>query len=285
LPHSENRDTPPDDPAQRVLELEDGLYKARRTSQKRGRRVSELKDEIAGLRAERAGDKLMLHRLLSDAFESRGPWITGARIDGKVYGRATRHASPRLGEFFQAFPEASRGRVLEPGSLEGAMTIELAKRASEVVGLEGREASVERSEFLKGIFEARNVSFRLTNLEQDDLSSYGVFDAMFCCGILYHLAHPRVFVERMAAVSPNLYLDTQYARPGWDLVRREGLWGWVRSENSDDPQSGLSGTAFWPTLEELHRLLYESGYESIETLALPPDNRHGPRVHLAARRF
>jgi 2-polyprenyl-3-methyl-5-hydroxy-6-metoxy-1,4-benzoquinol methylase len=284
LPHSENRDTPPD-PAWRVRELEDGLYKARRTSQKRSRRISALKAEVAGLRAERAGDKRLLHHLLSDAFESRGPWVTGARIDGKVYGRATRHASPRLEEFFRAFPEASRGRVLEPGSLEGAMTVELAKRAREVVGLEAREASVERAEFLKGLFEAHNASFRLTNLEEDDLSFYGAFDAVFCCGILYHLSRPRAFVERLSAVSPNLYLDTQYARPEWDLVRRDGLWGWVRLEDSDDPQSGLSETAFWPTLEELYRLVSESGYESIETLALPPDNRHGPRVHLAARRL
>lgn len=284
LPHSENRDTP-QDPAQRARELEEGLYKARRTSQKRARKISALKAEIADLRAGRAGDKRLLHHLLSEAFEGRGPWVTGTRIDGRIYGRATRHASPRLKEFYRVFPEASKGRVLEPGSLEGAMTVEIAKRAREVVGLEAREASVERAEFLRGLFKASNVSFRLTNLEEDELSSYGTFDAVFCCGLLYHLPHPRAFAERAAAISPNLYLDTQYARREWDLVRRDGLRGWVRTEDPEDPQSGLSATAFWPTLDELYRLLSESGYVSIETLALLPDNRHGPRVHLAASRL
>ncbi|MDP9488063.1 MAG: class I SAM-dependent methyltransferase [Actinomycetota bacterium] len=188
-------------------------------------------------------------------------------------------------EFFRAFPEASRGRVLEPGSLEGAMTLELAKRAREVVGLEARAQSVERAEFLKGLFGAQNATFYLTNLEEDDLSSYGAFDAVFCCGLLYHLPNPRAFVERLAAASPNLYLDTQYAGPEWDLTQREGLWGWVRREDPADPQSGVSGTAFWPTLDELLRLLFESGYGRVETLSLPPDNRHGPRAHLAASRF
>ena len=264
--------------------LADGLQKARRTSQKRAKRIRALKAELAELRAARAEDARLLDYLLSDAFDRRGPWVTGIRVGEKTYGRAARDRSPRLEEFFRAFPEASRGRVLEPGSLEGAMTVELAKRAREVVGLEARARSVERAEFLKGLFGAQNATFHLTDLEEDDLSSYGRFDAVFCCGLLYHLPNPRAFVERLAASSPNLYLDTQYARPEWDLTRRDGLWGWVRKEDTADPQSGVSGTAFWPTLDELRRLLSESGYGRVKTLSLLTDNRHGPRVHLAASR-
>ena len=278
-----SRDVPPD-PWETARRLADGLHSARRASQKRAKRISVLKSEVEELKAARAEERRLTHYLLSDTFERRGPWVTGVRIDGKVYGRATRHSSPRLGEFFEAFPEASRGRVLEPGSLEGAMTLELAKRAREVVGLEARPESVQRAAFLKGLFRVENVTFHTTNLEEDDLSSYGRFDAIFCCGLLYHLPYPRSFVERMAAISSNLYLDTQYARPGWELTEREGLQGWVRKEDPEDPQSGLSSTAFWPTLEELYRLLSQSGYESITTLALLPDNRHGPRVHIAASR-
>jgi SAM-dependent methyltransferase len=271
----------PQDPSQRAQGLADGLYKARRTSQKRAKRISALKAQIGELEIARSEDKRLLHYLLCDAFDRRGPWVTGARIDGKTYGRAPRHTSPRLKEFFQAFPEASRGRVLEPGSLEGAMTIEIAKRAKEVVGLEGRPSSVERAEFLKGLFGAENIAFHVANLEEDPLSSYGRFDAVFCCGLLYHLPYPRTLVERMASLSPNLYLDTQYAPPEWELTQRDGLQGWVSIEDPADPQSGLSNTAFWPTLDELHRLLSESGYESIETLAVLPDKGHGPRVHIA----
>ncbi len=278
-----SRDIPPD-PWRTVQRLVGGLHNARRTSQKRAKRIAALKSEIEELKSARAEERRLRHYLLRDAFDRRGPWITGVRIDGEIYGRATRHTSPRLKEFFQAFPEASRGRVLEPGSLEGAMTLELAKRAREVVGLEARRQSVQRAEFLRGLFGVENVTFHITNLEEDDLSSYGTFDAIFCCGLLYHLPYPRSFVERMAAISPNLYLDTQYARTEWELAEREGLQGWVRKENPEDPQSGLSGTAFWPTLEELYRLLSESGYGAIETLALLPDNRHGPRVHIAASR-
>jgi 2-polyprenyl-3-methyl-5-hydroxy-6-metoxy-1,4-benzoquinol methylase len=270
------------DPSERSRSLAEGLRGARRTSEKRAKRVSALKSELEELQTARAEERRMLRYLLSDTFEQRGPWVTGVEVDGRVYGRGARHKSPRLREFFQAFPEASGGRVLEPGSLEGAMTLELAKRAREVVGLEGRARSVERAEFLKGLFAADNITFRTADLEREELSAHGEFDAVFCCGLLYHLARPRLFVERLAAVSPNLYLDTQYARPEWELTEREGLRGWMREEDPEDPQSGLSQTAFWPTLDELYRLLLESGYGSVRTLALLPDNRHGPRVHLAA---
>lgn len=276
---------------QRIEKLEQGLHDARRTSQKRARRISALKERIEELEEQieesetsRAEDKRLLHYLLAEAFERSGPWVTGVRIDGRNYGRQARNHSPRIAEFFEAFPEASRGRVLEPGSLEGAMTVELAKRATEVVGLEGRPQSVERAEFLKGLFAAENTGFYVANLEKEDLASHGAFDAVFCCGLLYHLARPRAFVEKLCAVSPNLYLDTQYARPEWELIEREGLLGWVREEDPENPQSGLSSTAFWPTLEELYRLLRESGYGFIRTLDFLPDNRHGPRVHIAASR-
>lgn len=272
-------------PSRSAQTLAEGLHAARRTSQKRAKRISALKSEVNELKAAREKDKRLVHYLLSDAFDRRGPWVTGVRIDGKTYGRATRHSSPRLKEFFKAFPEASRGRILEPGSLEGAMTLELARRARAVVGLEGRPQNVERAEFLKGLFGADNVAFYVTNLEEDGLSSYGKFDAVFCCGLLYHLANPRAFVERAAAVAPNLYLDTQYARPDWELAERDGLRGWFRTEDPQDPQSGLSDTAFWPTLDELYRLLSESGYGTVVTLARLPDNRHGPRVHIAASRL
>jgi hypothetical protein len=86
-------------------------------------------------------------------------------------------------------------------------------------------------------------------------------------------------------VAPNLYLDTQYAWPDWELAERDGLRGWFRTEDPQDPQSGLSGTTFWPTLDDLYRLLSESGYGTVVTLARLPDNRHGPRVHVAASRL
>src|SRR5918995_3955503 len=91
-------------PSRSAQTLAQGLHAARRTSQKRAKRISALKSEVNELKAAREKDKRLVHYLLSDAFDRRGPWVTGVRIDGKTYGRATRHSSPRLKEFFEAFP-------------------------------------------------------------------------------------------------------------------------------------------------------------------------------------
>lgn len=250
--------------------------KALRNARKQARQVKEL-------RAGRPDQRQMRDYLLADAFERRAPWISGVKIDGQVYGRSTRHNDPRLRQFFDAFPESLTGRVLESGSLEGALTLELAKRAREVVGLEARPESVGKAQFLKRLFRAKNVSFSVANLEEEDLSRHGRFDVIFCCGLLYHLPSPRSFVEQMACASENLYLDTHFSPDDWPLTERDGLVGWVRQEGGwEQPQSGVSEDAFWPTLEELRRLLSESGYTSIQTLSEHPNNRNGPRVRLAA---
>ncbi|MDP9488062.1 MAG: hypothetical protein M3Q49_20115 [Actinomycetota bacterium] len=82
-------DSGPSDGAER---LADGLQKARRTSQKRAKRIRALKAELAELRAARAEDARLLDYLLSDAFRRRGPWVTGVRVGPKTSAgrRATR---------------------------------------------------------------------------------------------------------------------------------------------------------------------------------------------------
>lgn len=228
-------------------------------------------------------DENMLHFLLSEAFARREPWATGVEINGHIYGGSTRHEDWRLEHFAKTFPHASQGRVLELGALEGALSLELSKQAKEVLGLEARPESVERASFIKKLFRKDNLSFDVANLEEVDLTQYGDFDVIFCCGLLYHLPNPRTLVERMVSVSPNLYLDTHYAPPDVELVEREGVEGWVYTEGGwEDPRSGVSGESFWPTLDGLKRLLSDSGYDSIKELTANPDHPQGPRTQIAA---
>src|ERR687890_2192520 len=81
-------------PSRSAQTLAQGLHAARRTSQKRAERISALKSEVNELKAAREKDKRLAHYLLSDAFDRRGPWVTGVRIEGKTYGRENPHSSP-----------------------------------------------------------------------------------------------------------------------------------------------------------------------------------------------
>src|SRR5919112_5548264 len=64
-------------PARSAQTLAQGLHAARRTSQERAKRISALKSEVNELKAAREKDKRLVHYLLSDAFDRRGPWVTG----------------------------------------------------------------------------------------------------------------------------------------------------------------------------------------------------------------
>ena len=82
-----------------------------RRSEQRG---SPLKSEVSELKAAHAKDKRLVHYLLSDAFDRRGPWVTGVRIDGKTYGRATRHSSPGSRSSSRRFPRLPEAEYWSP---------------------------------------------------------------------------------------------------------------------------------------------------------------------------
>ena len=80
-----------------------------------------------------------------------------------------------------------------------------------VVALEGREANLRKARFVQELLQIPNVEFAQANLEHADLTRVWNFDAVFCCGLLYHLPEPWKLIEQCAAVAPLLFIWTQYA--------------------------------------------------------------------------
>jgi SAM-dependent methyltransferase len=141
-------------------------------------------------------------------FAARGPWVTRFEIDGTVYGGdydAAHDAAERVEDFHAQFPEVAS--ILELGSLEGGHTVCLARLpgVTRVVGIEGRSDNVARARFVTRILNLSNVDFRVADLEEFDVASVGRVDAIFNCGLLYHLAHP---VRLLARWPPSLIACT-----------------------------------------------------------------------------
>jgi 2-polyprenyl-3-methyl-5-hydroxy-6-metoxy-1,4-benzoquinol methylase len=55
-------------------------------------------------------------------------------------------------------------RILDLGVLEGAFSIELARRGATVVGIEGREANIVKAQFAKEALSLNNVDFILDDV-------------------------------------------------------------------------------------------------------------------------
>jgi SAM-dependent methyltransferase len=225
-----------------------------------------------------------LMKNLAEEFAKLGPWIYQFQIGGQTYGGGISAVGDiRLERFFRFAPKVET--ILELGSLEGAHSFILAQHPGikRVVAVEGRAANLRKARFLQDLLEIRNVEFLQANLEHADLSSLGKFDAVFCCGLLYHLPQPWKLLEKLPELAPILFIWTQYAaeREAHDLPG--GLRGKIHLEGGpDEPLSGMSSDAIWLTLDSLRHVLATSGYKEIEVIYDNPKHTNGPAVTLGA---
>lgn len=115
-------------------------------------------------------------------------------------------------------------------------------------------------------------------------------DVVHHVGVLYHLADPVAHLRdlgRLARV--GLWLDTQVADPATaTAVYQSGGKTWRYREFIEsghrDPFSGMSPSSKWLLLEDLLALLREVGFNDVQVLE-KREERHGPRVLVAARRM
>ena len=167
---------------------------------------------------------------LAREFKARGPWVSRFRIEGRDYGgKAELVDDERIRRFAAAFPDCAS--ILELGSLEGAHSISLARRADRVVAVEGRSENIARARFVQELFGVENVEVVEADLETTPLTDFGRFDAIFCVGLLYHLPRPWLLLDQFAAVAPNVFLADalrrarrgdrrRHARPQLQRVRQ-----------------------------------------------------------------
>jgi SAM-dependent methyltransferase len=101
-------------------------------------------------------------------------------------------------------------RVADLGCLEGGYAVEFARCGYDVVGIEGRRSNVDKCELVARRLNLPNLSF--VHDDARNIRSHGSFDAVFCCGLLYHLDQPVAFLRDLSFVTRRLLLlHTHYA--------------------------------------------------------------------------
>ena len=224
-------------------------------------------------------------RDLTAEFAALGPWIYQFQVGDKAHGGGISAAGDvRIERFFRYAPTPRT--ILELGSLEGAHSFILAEHpgVERVVALEGRETNLRKARLVQDLLGIRNVKFEQANLEESDLRRFGTFDAVFCCGLLYHLPEPWRLLEQLPAIAPLLFIWTQYAAEDEARDIGRGLRGKIHVEGgTDEPLSGLSPTATWLTLQSLRDLLGASGYRRVEVIFDDTTHPNGPAVTIGAR--
>jgi hypothetical protein len=191
------------------------------------------------------------------------PWFTAAR---------------RLLEV--VFPgDKGRYRLADLGCLEGGYSVEFARLGFRVLGLEVRDANIAACHHAKAHTQLPNLEF-----VQDDawnVARYGPFDAVFCCGLLYHFDQPRRFLELLSGVTQRVlilqtHFSTERPNPNYhlsDLAFHEGLEGRWFTEFRDDREfadrdaqrwaSWDNRRSFWIRREHLLQTLADLGFDLV----------------------
>jgi SAM-dependent methyltransferase len=173
---------------------------------------------------------------------------------------------------------AAPPRVVDLGCNEGGYALEFALAGYDVTGIEGRRANVDKCEFVAQQFELPNLAFFHDDVR--NIKSYGTFDAVFCCGLLYHLDTPIAYLRDLADVTRRvLLLHTHYATPDdeqWTTFRlspmavHEGHLGrWYTEWEPETPADEVEAlewsavgndASFWPEKRHLLQAMMEAGF-------------------------
>ncbi|HEY0412880.1 MAG TPA: class I SAM-dependent methyltransferase [Allosphingosinicella sp.] len=181
-------------------------------------------------------------------------------------------------------------RILDLGCLNGQFTVEFALQGASAVGIEFREANIEKARFLKWALGLDNVEFVQGDARDISTARHGRFDAIICSGLLYHLtaadaidlirtmydmAERAVVIDTHIALSP----DETVALGGRTFAGRTFV---EHSENATQEEKTKSNwasadnvTSFWFTRESLVNAISEAGFSSVYECFTPAHLNYG----------
>lgn len=189
-------------------------------------------------------------------------------------------------------------RILDLGCGEGVYAIEAATRGAEVLAVDARGERMKEGAAIAERHSLGGVSFQQRDARELSAESDGVFDVVWCLGLLYHLDAPELFgfLRGLRGLcSRLLVVDTLIAlEPEDEVVYGDRAYegSRVREHEDDDPPQVRRGRllrsidntfAFRLTRESLVRALGNSGFSSVLECRLPLEPGKAPdRVTVAA---
>lgn len=170
--------------------------------------------------------------------------------------------------------------IVDLGCLEGGYSVEFARMGFNALGVEVRQSNFDACTFVKQRTNLPNLRF----VKDDVLNvgKYGPFNAVFCCGLLYHLDKPRAFIKTVSEITSHIVIiQTHFATAKAankfglsDLIQHDGAQGrWyheyqqgIASDHLDHQlrwASWSNPASFWMTREWILQTLLDAGFDMV----------------------
>lgn len=168
--------------------------------------------------------------------------------------------------------------IVDLGCLEGGYTVEFAKMGMISTGIEVRSSNIYNCKIVESEFSLGNLRFI-----QDDawnLERYGVYDVVYCSGLLYHLDRPLSFLKMISRCARDAVIIHTHFTPNFDsevfrlssLVESEGLSGrWYLEHDIDDVEeldrfrwtSWSNKKSFWLERKSILQAINDVGFNIV----------------------
>jgi len=214
-----------------------------------------LQDDVYTIAPRIVGDEVKLRRIVQCVFD-----LTGGSVEGL--------------------------RVLDLACLEGLYATEFARHKASCLGIEGREANIEKARFAKQVLGLDNLDFVQDDVRNLSMAKYGSFDVVLCLGLLYHLDAPDVFpfIERMSEVCRKICIvDTRIAlSPTAQYTYQDKIYSGMRGDEHGERDSietkksklwaSLDNNEnFWLSRPTLYNALSHAGFTTVYECHVPAE--------------
>ena len=113
-------------------------------------------------------------------------------------------------ERFELPKDLSGKRVLDIGCFEGFFTFECERRGTEVVAIDVIPPGPESGFSLAYELVGSRATFHYASIYDLNPEQFGTFDLVLCLGVIYHLRHPLLGLERARSVCKDKFIvETQ----------------------------------------------------------------------------
>ena len=156
-------------------------------------------------------------------------------------------------------PRDLRGkRVLDVGAASGWNSFELEKRGAEVVALDC--VAYPEFHFAKRALDSR-VEYVLLDVDEISKERLGTFDYVVCFGVLYHLRHPLLALEKICSITRDVAFIESY------VIDPDASFPGCIMEFYETTELGGQIDNWWgPTVQCLGALCRSAGFGSVDFL-------------------
>jgi tRNA (mo5U34)-methyltransferase len=168
---------------------------------------------------------------------------------------------------FFGLPEDMTGmRVLDIGCCEGFFSFEAERRgAADVVAIDSFPESIRRFGICRNALHSKANAY-LASVYDLDPKNFGTFDLVMYFGVLYHLRHPLLSLQKIASVTAGtILLQTRsFEAPGLGNISAARFHPFgIQSGTADDPMQDLS--VIWvPNGACVRDMLRHVGFVNVE---------------------